>query len=337
MTETLYLHIGSPKAASSTIQRYLRDNAAALRRLGYAVAGHDLRPGDDPGRSIWFFQNLLKGGSENAPQVLASRLAKFPTRNAIVSAENLSSLGMAPLFTDVASRCQIHLLYVIRRQDEWIYSAWKQWYSKAGHSLDRYIEMALRDHMPNYLATLESWAEVVGRNHIRVVSLDFVDDTELHHEILRWLNLLDHRDRLTPLGTAANTSFDYRLLDLLARHRGAYEDGHDRKIETFLTRYSRLARKERYRLTDVDSSHILRHFHADNLALLGAEQTATLEARPPRARRVAKDVEPESEHDFAIACLLEALGRMAEDLDRAHQRITELERGRPRRPTHDGT
>lgn len=337
MTETLYLHIGSPKAASTTIQRYLHDNADALRRLGYSIAAHDLRPGDQPGRSIWYFQDLLKDDSGDAPGLLADRLAAFPTRNAIVSAENLSNPAMAPLFTEVASQFDIHLLFLIRRQDEWIYSAWKQWYSKAGHSLDHYIGMALRDHTPNYPETLASWSEIVDGGRIRVVSLDFVDDGGLHREILRWLGLADHHDRLSPLGTAANTSFDFRLLDLLARHRGSYEDGHDRKIESFLARYSRLAQKERYRLADVDSSRILRHFHADNLALLGAEKTATLEARAQRTRRVAKDVEPESEHDFAIACLLEALGRMAEDLERAHQRITELGRGRPRRATRDGT
>lgn len=337
MIETLYLHIGSPKAASSTIQHYLHDNVATLRNLGYTVAGHNLRPGDDPGRSIWYFQDLLKGDPKDAREALASRLAAFPTRNVIVSAENLSSSGMASLFETVASRFQIHLLYMIRRQDEWIYSAWKQWFSKAGHSLDRYIEMALRDHTPNYPATLESWAAVVDRDFIHLVSLDFIDDAGLHREILRWLNLRDHQDRLTPLGTAANISFDFRLLDLLARHRGTYDDGHDRKIERFLSRYSRLARKERYRLADADSSRILRHFHQDNLALLGAEKTAMLEARVSPAQRVAKDVEPGSEHDFAIACVLEALGRMAEDLERAHRRIGELERGRPRRSNRDVT
>lgn len=326
MIERLFLHIGSPKAASTTIQHYLQQNAAALRARGYSMAGPDLQPSGELGKAIWFFHELRESRPEDARKLISSRLARFPTRNVIISAENLSEPPMASLFADVAKHVRIHLLLVVRRQDEWIYSAWKQWFSKGGLSLDRYIARALREHTPDYPKTIDAWTRVAHQERIRVVSLDFLDGAALNREILDWLEIESREDLIRPLDRTTNESFDFRILDLLARHRGAYDDGHDRKIENFLNRYSKLAQKEKYRLSDKDSSEILQHFRPDNVRLLGAEKTAILEATVKSERRIAKNYEPLAEHDFSVACLYEALGRMADDLSRAHKRIAALER-----------
>lgn len=326
VANTLYLHIGSPKAASSTIQQYLHRNAAALRDLGYTLAAKDLRPGSQPGEAIWFFSELDSLPRDEAAGILAARVADIGEANIVVSAEYLARPSMAALFESLSNKIRMRVLYVIRRQDDWIYSAWKQWHSKIGHSLDRFIADALRDHIPNYPKVVEAWQRAAGTDSVRLLSLDMLGGDVLNTEILNWLELDDGATLSSSLNTVANPTFDFRIVDLLARHPGTYDDAHDNRVDTFLTRYSRLAYRHKFRLSGVDSARILEHFHADNVLLLGEERTAALTARSDSKKLVAKAEDPQREHDFALACLFEALGRMTEELHRTRIRVARLEK-----------
>ncbi|MGH9380127.1 MAG: hypothetical protein ACRD2Z_05895 [Thermoanaerobaculia bacterium] len=322
---TLYLHVGGPKAASSTIQHYIYANEQTLRRLGYTLVDCADGKATWPGHAVWYFQNLIERPQPEAVEALMRELGDLAAPRVVVTAENLYEPRMASLFEGLAAHWRMRVLLLVRRQDDWIYVAWKQWYSKAGYGLSSFIEVALRDHLPNYPASFDAWTAVAGADNVRLLSLDFLEGTNLFDEIQEWLEVDRSAELVEASDTHVNASFDYRLLDLLSRHRGAHEDAHDSRIELFLKRYSHLAQHESFRLPDVESARILQHFRTDNERLLGPDRTATLHSERRSNRRIVSGFDTTTEHDFALACTLEALGRMSEELDRALQRIEHLE------------
>lgn len=315
MRSILYVHIGAPKCASTSIQHFLFDNAASLRRLGFLVGDQNMNFGNGGGNPLWFIQDFVNRNAEEAPKVIAERTSQLHDMNGIVSAENLNNPLAARLFSEAAKQVDIKILYVIRRQDDWIYSAWKQWNSKVGVSLSEYVESALKNGEPNYPKTINAWSAVVPRENIHVISLDLLDQASgIELETLKWLGLSDRVDEFKRDDTLANESFDFRILDLLSRHKGAYDNPHDRRIEEFLAQFSRLSSKQKFQLPDEVSSRIMERFRADNLSVLGPEATDALYRKPRRQRASAIGNDRASDHDFVLACLLEAAGRMSAEL-----------------------
>lgn len=315
MRSTLYVHIGAPKCASTSIQQLLFDNAEILGRHGFAVSDENMNFGSRGDNPLWFIQDLIDRNAEEGPQVIADRVKQLAGRRGIVSAENLNNPLAAPLFTEAAKHADIELLYVVRRQDDWIYSAWKQWYSKVGISLSSYVESALTIGEPDYPKTLQAWNAVVPRGNIRVVSLDLLDPaSSIELETLKWLGLSGRGDDFKRTDVSANESFDFRILDLLSRHKGAYDNPHDRRIEEFLAQFSRLSSKQKFQLPDELSARVMERFRADNLSVLGPEATDALYRKPRRQRASAIGNDRASDHDFVLACLLEAAGRMSAEL-----------------------
>ncbi|TIP50347.1 MAG: hypothetical protein E5X77_06690 [Mesorhizobium sp.] len=304
----LFIHIGASKCASTSIQTFIFENAKKLNDRGLLVADQNLLFGSRGDNPIWFFQTLIDRGETG--EAVSRAMGVLGDRDGVISAENLSNPIAANLFSEVAKRFDIHLLHVIRRQDEWLYSSWKQWHSKAGHSLEDYIDYALRIGEPGFAKTVHAWSPIAKTIH--TVSLDVIDSLEV--EIMRWLGLVDD-GTFRRLPSKANPTFDFRIVDLLSRHSAAYDHAHDTKIDDFVVKYSKLAGSVKFHLPKDISSKIMAHFHDENVALLGASATNIIERNSFSEKIPIGGISETSEHDFIIACLLESMGRMSAEME----------------------
>jgi hypothetical protein len=303
----LFVHVGAPKCASTSIQSFIFSNAKRLNEHGLMVSDDHLNFGAKCGSPLWFVQNLIDRGLDG--ERVTQAVETLGDRNGVITAENLSNPAAAALFKAIAGRFDIHVLHVIRRQDDWLYSAWKQWSSKEGIGLKEYIDTALQRGEPGFAKTIDAWSAVAKT--VKTISLDATPSLEV--EILNWLGLAND-GCYAGLQKEMNPTFDFRIVDLLSRHRGVHEGEHDRKIELFISSYSRLALSEKFRLPAVLWGKIMAHFYDENVSLLGPEIANGLAVDTRAERKIAGGFSQTEEHDFVIACLLEGMGRMSEEL-----------------------
>lgn len=323
--QRLYVHIGAPKCASSSIQRFLFGNSGLLEHLGFVMPDENLEFGKVPQNPLWFIQSLINDKPPGAAELVARRLRGTAGRTGLVTAENLGNPRAAPLFAEAGRHLDIRLLYVVRRQDDWILSSWKQWGSKIGHSLDDHITISLRSGRPEFGKTLAAWQEVVPSANVTVVSLDLLGpETSIELETLKWLGIERHFPKFRMEPGRANESFDFRISDLVSRHAGICRNAHDRRIDELLSKYSQLAGKRQFRLSEDVGARIMAAFRDENEALLGKEAAERLHAAPPSHREPARPGIDESGHDFILACLLEAMSNMSEELADLRKKVALL-------------
>ncbi|MGQ7794593.1 hypothetical protein ACUN0C_19490 [Faunimonas sp. B44] len=324
MRRHLFLHIGSPKVASSSIQDFLFRNTHRLRQLGYEVASKDLTTGGHGGNPLWLLEDLYRA-PDGAAQ-LSDRLRSASGHKIVISAENMGSVRASELFAPLSEEFTFNVLYMVRRQDDWIYSAWKQWQSKTGKTLEHYVRIALLEHTPDFVAIANAWRLLAGEN-LSIVSLD-TTRTPLESVVSGWLGLEDEQahsfEKSGP--RSRNESFDFAILDILSRHSAVYQDVHDRRIEEFLSHRSRLASSRKFRLSDELSQEIMREFYDDNVALLGKEAADSLALANRADRHSAQSgADLLDQHDFTLAAVLEAMGEMAIELVHLRARLKRLE------------
>ena len=167
----LLLHIGCSKGGSTAIQRTLRINREELASRGIVVPSHDLRPGSDvTGSHGEFFQShVQKGKALDMPDLADLLDAQADACDAsviVISAENLSNaFGFEKIFKKIEDRFDLSILMYVRRQDDYLESAWQQWYVKTGRSFLSWMMESIRVQ-GNWHAALEPWAEAFGDERI---------------------------------------------------------------------------------------------------------------------------------------------------------------------------
>lgn len=231
----LYVHIGHGKTGSTTLQQTLRDNIDAVRSAGLLVADRDLLfPETGP---LWehplkVFKRLLWNTPPEAARAelrqilgdLRNRLAAGGYRGAVISSENLSDTSSgADLFAGVEDEFEIHTIYYVRRQDEWIESAWKQWGLKQGDTIGDYANAQIEKGKPDYLTCARAWEKISAS--IRVVPLNGIPD--LVENFWSALALGDSPPRPT---SRHNQTFDWSILDVLSSNPQLFSDPHDNRI-----------------------------------------------------------------------------------------------------------
>src|SRR4051812_44556749 len=108
MMPKLFVHIGAPKCASTSIQSLIFNNAARLNGHGILVADQDLNFGSRGSNPLWFFQNLIERRLDG--ETVLRAVESLGDRNGVISAENLSNPVAAALFKEVAGRFDVHVL-----------------------------------------------------------------------------------------------------------------------------------------------------------------------------------------------------------------------------------
>jgi len=171
----LILHIGAARCGSSSLHRYLAANASALRSNGIMLPDRMLGiSGDITGEQVRFFQELLKIRRPHVVvrdklKALSVRMAATGMHTMIVSAPILMSEAIFPAACAAALTLfrDVRIVSYIRRQDDYLISAWCRWWFKRYPSIGDYIGSALRKEA-DWSGILRSWERVFGRNCITV-------------------------------------------------------------------------------------------------------------------------------------------------------------------------
>jgi hypothetical protein len=232
----LVLHIGAGKCGSSAIQSYLARNAPALRNSGILVPDTNLDTnGEITGQQVWVFQDTLSAASPSTVvrakfAALTEQMSSANLHTVVVSAENLTNEGAfaracapaAEIFDD------IQIVSYIRRQDDYLISAWCQWWFKIHASFGDY--MASARHAAHWARLLAPWDDVFGSKHITVrlfqsgnlINNDIVDDFVKTAGI--------PQDGCTPNPWRANVTSNEILVEIAHDIREIFVSVHDYKF-----------------------------------------------------------------------------------------------------------
>ena len=117
----LFVHIGTHRTATTSIQSYLYDNREALIEKGF------LYPFEMRRHAIWF-RKIADGRSSAAAfaERILSDLERLPSsvHSAIVSDEDISFYPDLTILADLKKDFELHFVLYMRRQDLWLES----WY-----------------------------------------------------------------------------------------------------------------------------------------------------------------------------------------------------------------
>jgi len=244
MGKRLILHIGGGKCGSSAIQDYLAANHAKMMQNGVLTPDQTLgTKGPFKSEQIFFFENLDL--THNATEVLREKFAnllgfmnKKGQHTLIVSAENLSQLSFVPavlarvvlsIFDDV------RVVFYVRRQDDYMISAWQQWGLKTYRDIITYIDEEARP-MADWAALLAPWEAAFGPDRliVRPFQRNRMVDGDVVEDFLSVLNL-PHKGCI-PLSKLSNRSFDEHLGDMAHRIRDVFDGPHDNRMYDVMVR-----------------------------------------------------------------------------------------------------
>lgn len=168
----LYLHIGSQKTGSSSIQHMLRDNTEALAEQGF----HYVNAGRDNQKRLRIHHNriaaLLKEGtaaptfSRLVAEVEASRCENF-----IISAELLSSPGLGRSLSEHIPqhlKDKTKVIIYLRRPDLYLESLYKQRVKSGKIRSDPTQFYKSYPTSMDYLTIIDDYANTFGKNSIEV-------------------------------------------------------------------------------------------------------------------------------------------------------------------------
>lgn len=222
----LYLHIGSHKTGSTTIQRLFKRNATKLAEQGFFFR-REATEARNASLSRWFSDAYLNGNETVRARIAAAAHSAFEELkttdcdNAIVSAEGFSWVSRVEMIERVRAELgslaeTITVIYVIRRQDQLAISHHQQgvksgrlgyqYYGGRSDFFDRVQEQAwdYLDHFSRY----SNWARVFGEENMRVQIFEpqYFVDGDLLKQICKLMNIPDP-DKLT-FPKKANESLD---------------------------------------------------------------------------------------------------------------------------------
>ena len=207
--KTLYLHIGTPKTATSSIQKFLAQNREVLESKGYVFPkslhrylnvnsrrnGHFLvRKVEkaEGGRDHELEKQYLQEGYD----LIAKEFQTYD--HVILSDESVwfaSSYSCKDLFTDLKKQAddnhyQVKIIVYLRRQDTFFLSRWNQAVKQnVGYSsvlsCDEYIRKTLKKDgkILNYAHKLDQIADIFGADNLivrRFEPTSWVDGSIIH-------------------------------------------------------------------------------------------------------------------------------------------------------------
>lgn len=195
--KTLYLHIGTPKTATSSIQKFLSLNREALMGHGYCFPPQLRKyPYISSGRNGHFLvetiyfeygardhaleKEILKEGMDQ----VAGCMETYD--NVVLSEENLwrnSSYSKKDIFPYLKQEAekqgyQVKVIVYLRRQDQFMMSNWNQCVKQGKMaytiSLEEYIKNMQEKHglVLDYAAKLDQTAQIFGKENLIVRRFD---------------------------------------------------------------------------------------------------------------------------------------------------------------------
>lgn len=284
MKMNLILHPGHGKCGSTSIQRFLYEHRAAFEKNGYAVpdrffhfrfekncdfsvalpASGYLSKINKEG-SYFSFRKRIETALENA--------RKSGIHTFIVSAENLANLPNEPLHEIFSYYFNVKkVLYYIRRQDEYLLSAWQQWGHKSGKKFDTYCNHQLKTGHPVYTQSAKMLQSHYGKDVLQVApfSRKAFHNGDLIHDFLFRTGLDSHIPQVTE-SWAENKSLNPLVCDYLTQLPSIYMSVHDNHPKHNLEKYKFsepwLFNSGKNYLTETQRMTIIDNFELENRAL----------------------------------------------------------------------
>lgn len=232
----LYLHIGHPKAGSTTLQSFLFKNFALLNQEGFALPTAKLETvseGKMPGNPLLALQRIQKS-NDITPLRQWIIEAGQSHRKLILSSECLFLWNWHKLFMHLTDLIDIHLFYYVRRQDELMLSAWRQWNLKSGQSLEDFIDNRLLKQQPNFWSNIAPWRNKVGLAslHVRFIAPDFLTGGDILQDFASQIKI--DFSNTHPVENQ-NTSIDARLMLFMNKHPEMFNSSHDDRVFSLLS------------------------------------------------------------------------------------------------------
>jgi hypothetical protein len=176
----IVLHIGMPKAGSTTIQTFLEENADALRSLSIDYPSVGRKHSKDHSALIKELRKQV-GGSDVQAGSIPALVAHLKTSNygaTIISAEMFSRQGeqrVVNLKEKLSAASQpFRIIMVIRDLMDQIVSMYGQKvrFGNNTYDFDKFFDQRVDEIFFNPFATAKLWAEIFGWEALRVRPLD---------------------------------------------------------------------------------------------------------------------------------------------------------------------
>lgn len=283
---SLVLHPGHAKCGSTSIQSYLYSNMALLEEQGIFLPDSKcqfsfespIEP-SEPTYPLWYFESLLLGEAdlsllERRMDEILKRAVETRCKKIIISSENLSNLHQKyalDFHRVLAARFpRVQIIYYIRRQDDWILSAWQQWGHKTGRRLEAWMDYCLRAHLPAFLRNACHFQEIYGASNLTVVPIHrraFLSGN-LVADFCRRLGI-DAPDKGN-IGERQNLSVNPYLCEILAAINLAHDSTDAEWVKGLLDRSSLrgpLYRRHNHYMTKTCRDRVLDYYEKDNREL----------------------------------------------------------------------
>ena len=278
----LVLHPGHSKCGSTTIQKSIIKNRGLLESYGYIIPDPQMRTNGDDGFNPngetprAFFRHAMEQKNLEPLKAKLERIREKygnTSKTILISAENLvnqlsssAGLNIHRLLRDSFDSYEV--IYYIRRQDQFIMSAWQQWGYKKGLSLEAFVAHALKVKNPNYRVIASAFSNLYGKTNVRVVPL-------LRNSLWKGDLVNDFFSRLgieagakKPAESIDNKSLNPYICEALSKVSHIFHDIHDESVKHKLESYAsgdvRLYRRDDEYLSYFLRKKILEVYADDN-------------------------------------------------------------------------
>lgn len=331
----LILHPGHSKCGSTSIQKAIIRNRPALEAQGFVIPDPQMRirgdrefnpKGETP---RVFFRRAMES---NSVAELAERLEHIRSRlegqdkTVLISAENLVNQLKVPAGMNIHQEFKRHfdeirVIYYIRRQDDFLMSAWQQWGYKQGMGLDQYVSKALRSKSPNYRLAVDFFAGLYGSDSLSVspIDKDFLHESDLLKDFFSRLGADYAAFDLSP--DPSNKSLNPALCELLSLSPHLFKDVHDEtlkhRLEEILGDSATIHLRDPGYFPFAKRKAVLQKFRADNKYLsdrfMGGKHWPAALAAPEEEDAEADEVARELKNvRYLLSVQMELLLKLAE-------------------------
>lgn len=213
----IWLHIGSPKTGTTSLQNFLNDNADTLRTTGRLnfmetgrshIAHNQLAAAARRGDATTLMEKMLKE-ADATPEVMQ-----------VASSEMLFPLHTARKLCDAAPkefRQRTKIICYIRRQDSYLEALYKQMLKNTRIPSDRQAFLADATRHLQYLDTFNTYAETFGEENIvaRPFGPKWLVDGDVVRDFAHQIGMPITRDLRVTKGFS-NKTFSAEMSELLS-------------------------------------------------------------------------------------------------------------------------
>lgn len=244
----LILHPGHSKCGSTSIQKSLLKNRAALEEKGVLVPDPQMRVKGEKGFNPVgetprpFFKRVMDASDASELKYRVEEITRFAgasDRTLVISAENLVNRLKSPAGEKVHHALQesfedVKVIYYIKPIKHFLLSAWQQWGCKKGVSFDRFVINSSKSGNPSYCVAADLFSKVYGKDglYLNMVDQSLLYKGDLLEDFYNQAGI--STKSLDTTSIPANKSLSPALCSLLSRSPHLFESVHDESLKRMI-------------------------------------------------------------------------------------------------------